>query len=314
MTKQPLVSILVPVYNRKSMIEECVHSALRQTYQDVEVVIVDNASSDGTWEVCQRLAVHDRRVRVFQNDSNIGPVRNWRRCLTEARGEYAKFLYSDDLIRPRFLELLMPFLRDGQVGLAFCAAEIGETEGSGVLAYAWAMNAGKYESRRFINDALFGGRVPASPCAAVCRLDDLKASLHEELPGVPWGEFTRHGAGSDLLTLVLTAQRYPLVGFVSEPLVFFRSHPGSITIENAAARGLEDYYNQAKVWFCAGYESGGWARLVLLQLWLLEMKRLHRWLPFGSFPLRYGHSAFRVRFVDLIRCLACTVTAKAKLN
>lgn len=310
MTKGPLVSILIPVYNRRSMIEQCVDSALRQTYETVEVVIVDNASSDGTWEACQRLAFHDPRVRVFQNDSNIGPVRNWRRCLTEARGEYAKFLYSDDLLKPRFLELLMPFLRDGKVGLAFCAPEIGETERSGVLTFAWAMKSGKYESQRFINDALFGGRVSASPCAVLSRLEDLKASLYEQLPSLPWGDFTSHGAGSDLLMLLLTAQRYPLVGFVSDPLVFFRRHSGSITIQNLSHRGLTDYYNQAKVWFCAEYMSGRWARLLLLHLWLAETKHRHRWLPFKSFSLRYGHCSFPIRSVDVIRCLACTVRAK----
>jgi len=75
----PKVSILIPVFNRKDYIAECIQSALDQTFTDFEVVVVDNASEDGTWEICQQFAANDQRVRIFQNDTNIGPVRNWRR-------------------------------------------------------------------------------------------------------------------------------------------------------------------------------------------------------------------------------------------
>lgn len=291
------------------MIEQCVNSALQQSYQNVEVVVVDNASTDGTWEICRRLALHDTRVRIFQNDSNVGPVRNWRRCLIEARGEYAKFLFSDDFMAPRFLEILAPFLEDPRVGLVFCRAEIGDGIGSGSLTYGWAANSGKYKSDRFISDALFGGSVPNSPCAALSRLDDLRASLHEQLPNLPWGEFASHGAGSDLLLLLVTAQRYSRVGFVSSPLVFFRCHPGSITVQNTPHLGLAPYYSQARVWFCEQYRFRLF-KPVLLRIWLASMKHMRCWLPFSSFPIKYGHCSFPLGCVDLVKCLVYTLRAK----
>ena len=92
MSIAPQVSILVPVYNRAHCIEQTLASALEQTFTDLEVVVVDNCSTDGSWELIQRVATRDPRVRVFRNDSNIGPVRNWLRCVREARGELGQIL------------------------------------------------------------------------------------------------------------------------------------------------------------------------------------------------------------------------------
>ena len=97
-TSSPKVSILIPVYNREAFIAACVQSALEQTFTDFEIIIVDNASTDTTWKICQQIAEQDKRIRIFRNERNIGPVRNWRRCIEEARGVYGKILWSDDLI------------------------------------------------------------------------------------------------------------------------------------------------------------------------------------------------------------------------
>ena len=64
----------------RALLADCLKSALAQTCGDLEVVVVDNASTDGTWEVCREFAPVDSRVRIFRNPENIGPVRNWQRC------------------------------------------------------------------------------------------------------------------------------------------------------------------------------------------------------------------------------------------
>src|SRR5579872_5687154 len=94
----PLVSIIVPVYNRRRLLAECLESALDQTWRDMEVVVVDNASTDGTWDVCRAFARADSRVRIFRNPENIGPVRNWQRCFREAEGRFGKLLFSEDVL------------------------------------------------------------------------------------------------------------------------------------------------------------------------------------------------------------------------
>lgn len=68
-----LVSILIPVYNRENLIEETVQSALNQTYKNIEIIVVDNQSTDNTWEILQKLASQDERIKIFQNNTNIRP-------------------------------------------------------------------------------------------------------------------------------------------------------------------------------------------------------------------------------------------------
>src|SRR4030067_1594973 len=106
----PKVSILIPVYNRANMVGGCIQSALEQTYQDIEVVVVDNDSTDGTWEICKALSEKDSRLRVFKNDTNIGPVGNWKKCIDSARGAYGKILFSDELLSKDYVEKARPLL------------------------------------------------------------------------------------------------------------------------------------------------------------------------------------------------------------
>ena len=119
--EDPLVSILVPTYNRVKFIEETIESALKQTYWNIEVVVVDNASTDGTWEKICSLASENERIKATRNDNNIGPVRNWIRCVELASGIYGKILWSDDLMDERFIEKTLA-LFDGSVGFVFTGA------------------------------------------------------------------------------------------------------------------------------------------------------------------------------------------------
>lgn len=119
-----LVSILIPVCNRENLIKETVQSALSQTYKNIEIIVVDNQSTDNTWEVLKKLASKDERIKIFQNNTNIGPVRNWKRCIDEANGEYGKILWSDNLIANEFLEKTVPYLEDENVGFVFTGTEI----------------------------------------------------------------------------------------------------------------------------------------------------------------------------------------------
>lgn len=248
MAERPRVSVLVPVFNRASLVGGCVRSALEQTVADLEVVVVDNHSTDGTWEVCQRLARQDPRVRAFRNPSNLGPVRNWARCMEEARGTCGKILFSDDLMRADFLERTLPLLDDPQVGFVFTAAEVGPAPGAGLPAFRWRPGTGAYASHRFVTAELFCQDVPVSPGAALFRMEDLRKGLMLQVPSPTMSDFAEHGAGPDLLLYLLTAQRYPKVGFVADAVTFFRLHPGSITMGSRNAY-LHMRYVQAKLWF-----------------------------------------------------------------
>jgi glycosyltransferase involved in cell wall biosynthesis len=96
----PLVSVCVPAYKAERFIAATIESVLAQTTEDWELVVVDDASPDGTYDVAARYA-GDGRVRVARNATNLGPVGNWNHVVAQARGRYVKLLCSDDLLYPR---------------------------------------------------------------------------------------------------------------------------------------------------------------------------------------------------------------------
>lgn len=288
MSAPPLVSILVPAYNRAELVVPCVESALAQSVDDIEVVIVDNASTDGTWEVCQRFAARDSRVRVFRNATNIGPVRNWARCISEARGTYGKLLFSDDTIAPAFLAKTIPWLEDPQVGFVFTAARVGVSHSEARLELMWPEGTGRYPSGRFIRGALEPYPWnPASPGCALFRLDDLRRNLLAELPPPVRHDMSAHGAGSDLLLFLLTALSHPAFATVAEPLVFFRAHAGSLTAGGSGG-DVALSYALATFWFGRTCVGSPLADRALARHWLVEGRTSGRLRTPMAAARRYG--------------------------
>jgi hypothetical protein len=96
------VTIAIPTFNRAGWLEGCVAAALAQTWGHFEVVVSDNASTDGTAAVLRQF--RDSRLRVMTQATNIGLLHNWNACLAVARGEYVIFVSDDDIISPHALE------------------------------------------------------------------------------------------------------------------------------------------------------------------------------------------------------------------
>jgi glycosyltransferase involved in cell wall biosynthesis len=103
----PSVSICVPTYNGEKYIQECLDSILTQTFTDFEVLIVDDQSSDNTLNIAREYSEKDQRIKVIQNEKNLGLVGNWNRCVELANGEWIKFVFQDDLIAPECLERML---------------------------------------------------------------------------------------------------------------------------------------------------------------------------------------------------------------
>lgn len=249
----PLVSILIPVYNRENLIKETIQSALNQTYKNVEIILVDNKSTDNTWSILERLASQDQRIKIFQNEKNIGPVRNWKRCIDEATGKYGKILWSDDLIAPEFLERTVPFLEnDEDIGFVFTGTEIFVDGTQKKIESYFIGESGIYDSEKYINGVLFEGNYPVSPGCALFRLGDLRKNLLADIPNKVNSNFAMHAIGNDLLIFLLTAYQYKKFAFVNEKLSFFRAHRDSISIRSNNGK-LPLHYNLAKAFFVENY-------------------------------------------------------------
>jgi glycosyltransferase involved in cell wall biosynthesis len=283
----PSVSLLVPTFNRADLLVPCLDSALAQTMPDLEVVVVDGASTDATWDVCLRYAAADARVRVFRDPVNSGPVRGWWRCVEEARGEYATFLWSDDMIRPDFLLRTVPVMSRADVAFVFTAAEIGSAPGAGTIHYAH--RSGLMASDKFIEGTLTGaGGYPVSPACALFRLTDLQRSFTMELPTHPVIDLTATGAGTDVLLYLLTARRYPLVACLSEPLAFFRAHPGSMTVDGRGGQVALGYV-LTRSWFARENGYRDQSRAILTRQWLGEMRASGRLVSPAVAAKQYRH-------------------------
>lgn len=103
----PIVSVLMTAYNREAFLAEAIESVLASSLDDFELIIVDDGSSDSSVEIAQRYAAKDARIRVLQNETNLGDYPNRNRAASLARGKYIKYLDSDDRIYPWGLEAMV---------------------------------------------------------------------------------------------------------------------------------------------------------------------------------------------------------------
>jgi len=307
----PKVSILIPVYNRENFIVECIESALAQTYTHIEVVVVDNASTDGTWAICQQFAAKDQRVRVFRNDTNIGPVLNWKRCMDEASGIYGKILFSDDLIESDFLEKTLPLLIKPDVGFVYSSVSMGSEPRKGCINYKYANETGIYAAEDFIAASLFSGDVPISPGCAIFRIDDLKRNLLLDIPSPTIKDFLSHGAGPDLLLYLLTAKAYSSFAFVNEPLCFFRVHEGSISIADKN-QYLSRCYMQAKIWFAETYYDSSRIKDYYIHTWYEYCRFINDWKTPSMFLRDYTTSNEGNLWGNLFKLIASRVILKIR--
>ena len=99
-----LISICIPVYNGKQYIDKCIDSCLAQTYQNFELIICDDCSTDGTVDYIKSKFNGNEKIKLFQNSKNLGLVGNWNETLSHANGEYIKWLFQDDWIEQNALE------------------------------------------------------------------------------------------------------------------------------------------------------------------------------------------------------------------
>ena len=126
------VSLGLPVYNGERFLNEAIASALGQSFDDLELIICDNASTDATWRICEEAAAADDRVVIHRNPENIGAAANFNRTVELASGTYFKWVAHDDLIASDYLEKCVGLL-DADPSLVHCHSEIQVVDDGGAL-------------------------------------------------------------------------------------------------------------------------------------------------------------------------------------
>lgn len=242
--ENPLVSIIIPVYNREKYVIDAIRSSCNQTYKNIEIIIVDNHSTDKTWDVLQEWAGMDSRIRIFQNEKNVGPVRNWECCLNKTKGDFLKILWSDDWMSNTFVE---EALKRMDIDTAFVISDIDVVNDKGEIIFRYSFTKEEYSCPLYLNDILYFRDIdfPVSPGCALFRTKDVKESLITSVPNEDGLDSSQNGAGNDLLLFLRTANKYKNMKVIPQVLNYFRAHEGSFTMSS----NILLYYEWAKLYY-----------------------------------------------------------------
>ncbi|MGY3604065.1 MULTISPECIES: glycosyltransferase family 2 protein [unclassified Bradyrhizobium] len=218
-SRSPAVSFVVPCYRLAEFLVECVESMLRQTYEDFEVIIMDDCSPDQTGSVARALEV-DPRVRYIRNESNLGHLRNYNKGISMARGRYIWLISADDRLRSR--DVLRRYVQAMEstpsIGFAFCPV-ISIRDGKESEVVSWAYHGDKdiiFKDRRFLR-RLIKGNCIAAP-AVLARRECYEKSLFPL-------DLTNTG---DWFLWAVFAMHYD-VAYFAEPMVNYRWHNNQMT-------------------------------------------------------------------------------------
>ena len=130
MKPQPTISVCLPVYNGERYLAGAIESVLNQTFESFELLIVDDCSTDSTWEIIDRYAIQDPRVRPLRNKQNLGLFANYNHSMASAGGQFIKLFAHDDIFRPTILQsMLAIFEQKPEVALVSTAKEWIDSDG-----------------------------------------------------------------------------------------------------------------------------------------------------------------------------------------
>jgi glycosyltransferase involved in cell wall biosynthesis len=234
------VSLCIPVWNGAAFLPEALASALGQTFQDFELLVVDDASDDASAAIAA--AADDPRLRLLRNERRLGIPGCWNRCLAEARGDYVKFLFQDDLLTPGALATLVNTLeREPSAVLAFGPREIrhegdgdmplrGEVYGAALEGFYASLRAAPCRVLRGLD--LVEGALEAGRDLAINVIGEPSFVLFRRAAVVRAGGFDPSFAQLVDWELYLRIAREGAVAFCDEPLGVFRVHARAQSIAN----------------------------------------------------------------------------------
>ncbi len=226
----PRLSVCIPTYNAASFLPDAIRSVLSQSFRDYELIIVDNASTDGTDRIVASFS--DARIRYYRNTENIGAPANGNRCLEYATGQYIKFLCADDALLPGLLNKQVEILdASPSIGLVTCDMYVtDENLQNRRLARFYP---GRWEGTFVVRQSLnaiqnhIGG--PSNVMLRRSAIGDLRVDLRYHWVGDL--AFYCH---------ILSRSDY---GNIDEPGVLYRRHPGAASnLETSSkAKAAEEY-------------------------------------------------------------------------
>jgi glycosyltransferase involved in cell wall biosynthesis len=232
----PLVSFIVPCYKLAHLLQECISSILEQTYENFEILVLDDDSPDNTPEVVQFF--NDPRVKHIRNNPNLGHLKNYNKGIGLARGEYIWLISADDRLRSphvlyRYVELME---RHPNIGYVFCrGVGLQNSKETGIIQWG---DCGEVDAvwngRTFLRELLIGNRV-------ISAAGMVRRECYEKISVFP---LDLPYAGDWYLWCVF-ALHYD-VGYFSDPMISYRVHEMSMTSNMKRRHTIED--NLSVLW------------------------------------------------------------------
>ena len=228
MPPPPKVSVLVPVYNGEKFLAECLDSVLTQDFSDMEILIADDGSTDGSVALLERYAITDRRIRWWKNERNLGLIANFNHCLREAKGEYIKYVLQDDLLlSPTTVRRMVELLdQHPEVSLVGSASQVLD-ENSQVTEVRNYFKPAIMDGRQTIMRCLERANPIGEPSVVMFRRTQATRGFDEQLPQL---------LDLDMWFHLLEQGRF---AYLAEPLCAFRQHANQQTKVNRRS-GIND--------------------------------------------------------------------------
>lgn len=235
----PAVSVAITAYNSEPWVAEAVRSALEQTMDDIEVVVVDDASTDDTYAAVA--AVEDPRLRLYRNSTNLGEAANWNRTVSLCQSPLVKLLCSDDVLDPECVEKMSRPFSHPSVGMVFSRRTIlgdqahAESYGSAHTRFGELhdVNHGRSMFERYMHTR-FDDNWVGEPSNVMFRslvFDTVR--------------FDSRVVRTDMAMWIRTMFHFD-VGFVDEELTTYRVRPGSVT--DAARKSGSRWLDQLRLY------------------------------------------------------------------
>lgn len=152
--KSDLVSVITPVYNAEKLVGETIQSVLNQTYQNWEMLLVDDCSKDNSKEVIETFSKTDARIRYIKLEVNSGAAVARNIAIKKANGRYIAFLDSDDLWKRDKLEKQIAFMKNNNIGFSFTSYEVMKEDGTLINRYIKAPKKISYNA--YLRNTIIG--------------------------------------------------------------------------------------------------------------------------------------------------------------
>lgn len=236
------VSVIIPIYNVEKYLEQCISSVCAQTYQNLEIILVDDGSSDSCGKICDSWEQKDERIRVIhQINGGVSKARN--AGLDVASGEYVGFVDSDDYLHPEMYENLVNAIKENGCQVAMCPYQAVDEEGKDIQRIKENLPPGVYSFEKLLTNMYRNAQFEGT-CASVCN----KLFAKKILENLRFAEGLGH---EDEAFMNRYMEKTDKIAVIEPALYFYVQRHGSIMHSEFSLKRIDHYHAlKQRIFFC----------------------------------------------------------------